>query len=66
MMTIGQTGDFSNFCQNGDRRHHAFLIKCHTFNGRKSQRGQTAWLCKISWQSVKPLLRYGTFPFFQR
>jgi len=60
--SVGSTGEFLLF-QNSDRHHLGFL-NFPNFNSRNGQGGQTASPCKISWRSVKPLLRYGDFSIF--
>jgi len=41
------------------------FLKIQNFNGRQGYDGEHASSCKISWQSVKPLPRYGDFSILQ-
>jgi len=43
---------------------HLVFLKIQNFNGRQDYEGENASSSKISWQSVKPLPRYGDFSFF--
>jgi len=45
-------------------RHLGFL-KIQNFNGQQGYESEHASSCKISWQSIKPLQRYGDFSIFQ-
>jgi len=43
-----------------------WIFKTETFNCRYDSEGQHASLCKISWQSVKPFLKYGDYSIFSK
>jgi len=46
--------------------HHLEFLKIYNFNGQQGYDGEHASLCKISWQSVKPLPGYGDFSIFSQ
>jgi len=45
--------------------HLLGFLKIQNFNSRQGYEGKNAPSCKISWQSVKPLPRYGDFSTFE-
>ena len=47
-------------------RPPSWILKLKIFSGQQGYEGERASLCKISWQSVKALLRYGDFPIFHK
>jgi len=57
LMTINR------FFQDGGRRHLGFL-NFRIFRVQNGNHGQTASLWKISWRSVKALLKYSDFSIF--
>jgi len=54
---------FSNFKMAAVR--HIGFLKVQNFSGRQGYEGEHSSSCKISWQSVKPLPRYGNFSIIQ-
>jgi len=64
MVTISQTGDISIFFSKWGRHHLG--LKFPNFTGQKGQENQTVSPYQISWQSVKPLPKYGDFSIFPR
>jgi len=42
----------------------SWVFKNLDFNGQQGCKGEHASSCKISWQSIKPLPRYGDFSIF--